>query len=248
MGDNIDEFFERVKIYIKSRIEEYERFGSGWIFDELKCSHLEVAKYSPLSGSGNVRIPMKIKKMRFVLNIASPDNKCFLYCLVTNHFGVDLNMNPNRHSSYLDKLDVINMGNVTFPVKISDIHQIEKLNILSISVFEWNLEENCVIPLKHGSGIGETVDLLYIQDENTSHYLLIQDFNAFMRHRTKYHHSMFYCRKCLTGFVEENNLTNHFNSCKQGINQSVVIPKPGVIEFKAIHIPQAGKETFCALL
>ena len=126
-------------------------------------------------------------------------------------------------------------GMSPFQVKISDIPQVEKLNGLSISVFEWNLEENCVIPLKHGSGIGETVDLLYIQDENTSHYLLIQNFNAFMRHRTKHHNSMFYCRKCLTGFVEENNLTNHFNSCKQGINQFVLMPKPGVIEFKAIH-------------
>ena len=160
MGDNIDEFFGRVKVYIKSRIEEYERFGSGWIFDELKCSHLEVAKYSPLSGSGNVRIPLKIKKMRSVLNITSPDNKCFLYCLVADHFPVK--KNPDRYTKYLDNIDVINMGNVNFPVKISDIPQVEKLNGLSISVFEWNLEENCVIPLKHGSGIGETVDLLYI--------------------------------------------------------------------------------------
>ena len=82
MADDLDAFFGRVKVYIKARIEEYERYGSGWIFEELKCSHLQVAKYTPLSGSGKVNIPRKVKKMRSVLNISSPDNKCFLYCLL----------------------------------------------------------------------------------------------------------------------------------------------------------------------
>ena len=51
VGDNIDDFLARAKVYIKAGIEQYERLGSGWIFDKFHCSHLEVANYSPLSAS-----------------------------------------------------------------------------------------------------------------------------------------------------------------------------------------------------
>ena len=127
------------------------------------------------------------------------------------------------------------MGTVSFPVKISDIPQIEQLNNLSISIFEWNREEKCAIPLRHGCGSGTQVDLLYIADDTTAHYMLIKDFNAFMRHRTRYHHSMHYCRKCLHGFTKRSNLLRHTELCKQGINQIVGVPNPGVIEFKGHH-------------
>ena len=54
------------------------------------------------------------------------------------------------------------MGPVQFPVKIKDIAKVEELNKFSISVFQWCVEDECVLPLKHGSGIGEQVDLLYL--------------------------------------------------------------------------------------
>ena len=234
-GDDIDEYLARVKSYIRHGIEVYERLGSGWIFDTLKCSHLEVAKYTPLSASGTITIPEKIKKMRSVLNISSTDNKCFLYCILAKLYPVSAGGHPERHTKYLDKVDKVKMGRVAFPVQIDDISKIEQLNELSISVFQWCLEDNCVLPLKHGSGIGAQIDLLYIEDESNAHYLLIKNFNAFMRHRTKHHNTMFYCRKCLHGFTSSNDQTKHFAMCKQGINQSVKMPDPGVIEFKAIH-------------
>lgn len=233
IGDNIEEFLARARTYIKARIEEYERLGSGWIFDKLQSAHLEVAKYSPLAGSGSVAIPNKIKKMKSVLNITAPDNRCFLYCILAKLFPVKTH--ADRYTKYLEYVDKINFGTATFPVKMSDISTIEKLNNLSIAVFGWDYDEDSAVPLKHGSGIGTQVDLLYLQDDDAAHYLLIKDFNAFMRHRTKHHNSMFYCRKCLHGFTAKSNHDIHFENCSQGINQIVAMPQPGFIEFKAIH-------------
>ena len=235
VGDDVDEYLIRAKAYIRHGIEVYERLGSGWIFDGLKCSHLEVAKYSPLSASGRICIPKKIKNMRSVLNITSVDNKCFLYCLLAKLYPTAARNHSYRHTKYLDHVDKVKMGDVSFPVQIDDISKIEKLNGLSISVFQWCLEDDCVLPLKHGSGNGDQIDLLYIEDEINAHYLLIKDFNAFMRHRTKYHHTMFYCRKCLHGFVSSKDQQAHFIMCSQGINQVVKMPDPGVIEFRATH-------------
>ena len=128
---------------------------------------------------------------------------------MTNAFFTALypvKQNGHRPSKYKRHEDKIKMGDVAFPVKISDIGKIEALNNISISVFEWNKEDNYVIPLHHGSDVGPQINLLYIRDGWVGHYLLIKNFNAFMRHRTNYHHSMHYCLRCLHGFTLERLL------------------------------------------
>ena len=82
---------------------------------------------------------------------------------------------------------------------------------------------------------GTEIDLLYINNGEKGHYLLIKDFNSFMRYRTKHHHSMLYCKRCLHGFVKSVALTEHSERCKQGENQIIIMPEPGIIEFKAYH-------------
>ena len=230
--DNVDEFLSRAKIYIRHGLETYEKMGSGWIFDSFKSAYIDIAKYTPLSGG--VDIQSKVKKMRSVLNITNSDDKCFLYCLLAKLYPAT-GKNRDRHTSYIKHVDAINMGNVKFPVRIKDIRKIEKLNHLSIFVYEWNDDDNCAIPIKYGAGFGTEIDLLYINNAENGHYLLIKDFNSFMRYRTKYHHSMFYCKRCLHGFVKSTALTEHSERCKQGENQIIITSEPGIIEFKAYH-------------
>ena len=172
--------------------------------------------------------------MKSVINITSPDNKCFLYCVAAGLLNAEGNL-PNidacRYTKYVNKSDNIDMCGIGFPVKIQDVSKVEIANNLSISIFQWCTETNTAIPLKHGSGTGTEIDLLYIQDEYTAHYLLIKDFNAFMRHRTKHHHSMKFCRKCFHGFTYKEHLEEHSERCHQGINQIVNMPEPGTIKY-----------------
>ena len=140
--------------------------------------------------------------MKSVLNITAPNNQCVIYCLLGKLHPVD--NNAERHTKYLQHTDSINLGDVTFPVKISNIGKVEALNNLSVSVFEWSKEDDCVIPIRHGSGIGMQIDLLYLRDEYTGHFLLIKNFNGFMRHRSKQHNSMYFCRRCLHGCTKKS--------------------------------------------
>ena len=235
IGNEVDGFLARAKETVRIGIDTYQRFGSGWIFDKLCSSKLEIARYSPLSASGSVRIPKKLKNTQSVLNIKSGDNKCFLYCLLAKLYPWN-EKNAERYTKYLPYVDKVNMAGVEFPVKLSDISKIENLNNLSISVFQWwqeNEWSECIIPLRHGCGIGTQIDLLYIEDEEMAHYMLVKNFNAFMRMRTKHHHTMFYCRKCLHGFVKESKQKEHSHLCQQGINQYPEIPSSGSISFKS---------------
>ena len=168
-----------------------------------------------LLGLYSVYIPKKLKNIRSVLNITSRDNRCFLYCLLAKLYPYT-GKNSERCSKYLPHVDKINMGDVLFPVKLADINKIEKLNNLSISVFQWCQETEwaeCAILLRHGCGNGTPIDLLYIEDNDTAHYMLIKSFNGFMRLRTKFHHTMFYCRKCLHGFVNQEKQEKHSKLC-----------------------------------
>lgn len=60
-------------------------------------------------------------------------------CILVKLFPVKNKV--GRASSYKDKIDSINMGSVEFPVPIKRIGEIEKLNNLSISVFEWSSDD-----------------------------------------------------------------------------------------------------------
>ena len=232
--DNITEFLYRAKTYIRHGLETYEKMGSGWIFDSFKSAHIDIAQYMPLAGGKPVDIPKKVKMMKSVINIASSENKCFLYCILAQLYPMP-GKNKERYTYYLDHIDKINMGNVKFPVKVKDIKKIEALNNLSIFVYEWNDDENCAVPIKFGSGIGKEINLFHINNEGKGHYLLIKDFNTFMRYRTKHRNTMFYCKRCLHSFVKNENLEAHTERCNQGLNQIVALPEPGQIEFKAFH-------------
>ena len=256
LGDDIKQYLGRVRSKLRLLIENFERMGSGWIYNSLISAKLEVAKFKPLTAGGNVVIPEKLKNIRSLLNITSNDNRCFLYCLLAKKCILDdkeaedrakaegmENIIPkkypdnhtHRYTKYLQFEDELDMEGIDYPIKLKDIAIIEQRNNLSISIFEWDVEEKCVIPLRHDSGQGRTVELLYLEDDGNSHFLLIKNFNAFMRHRTKHHNSKFFCMKCLYGYMTKEKLKEHIEYCNQRVYQIPKMPEPGFIKFESFY-------------
>ena len=83
-----------------------------------------------------------------MINIQNTDdNKCFKWCLVRYLNPADCN--PARitkaNKDFAKKLD---FKDIKFPVKISDIHKIEKKNSININVFGYENKEKhplCVL-------------------------------------------------------------------------------------------------------
>ena len=71
------------------------------------------------------------------------------------------------------------------------------------------------------------MDLLFLNDDDKSHYVYIKDFDRFMFHKTKG-----FCRSCLQCFSSESVFIKHKEDCLS-INgkQSVKLEK-GIIEFE----------------
>ena len=93
------------------------------------------------------------------------DNECFKWYLVRYLNPVD--HNPRRitkaDKGFANKLD---FENIKFPLKIRDIHKIEK-----------NAQKNKTVSKKCSEE--KRVDLLLIGEEVKRHYVLIKDFSTF---------------------------------------------------------------------
>ena len=143
------------------------------------------------------------------------DEKCFLWCVLRAlNFK---NSNPERIDGDLrGKVDMLNMGDIKYPVSIKDINKFESLNSnISIHVFGYN-ENDKIYPLRVSKNIDRlhNIDLLYISNEEKTHYCLIKNFNKLISSQVSKHNGRVYtCRRCLNPFPKEESLKTHMEYC-----------------------------------
>ena len=70
------------------------------------------------------------------------------------------------------------------PVKVRDIHKIEKQNSIGVSVFNCKNKEKHQIYVSKKCCEKNHVDLLLIKEKGKKHYVLIKDFNMFLYDHT----------------------------------------------------------------
>ena len=271
IGDDLDTYLARVAAQLRMKIQDFERLGSGWVYDSLILARLELARFVPLTAGAYIEIPKKIKDMHATVNIESTDNRCFLYCLlakkclIADQAAEDLARSEGkteeeikklpkkypsrgkaRHlaSSYTKFEHELNMEGIDYPIQLKDVAKVEKMNGLSITIIEWDSEEKCAVPLRRGCGVGTPVELLYLENETNSHYVLIKNFNQFMCHRTKNGHSRFHCMQCLHGYEKEESLTEHLLVCEQRVYQVPRMPEKGQNKTKFINDYKAIPKLF----
>ena len=96
-----------------------------------------------------------------------------------------------------------------FPVKIRDIHKIEKNNSIGISVFDYKNKEEHPVYVPKICCEEKHVDLLLIGEKRKRHYVLIKDYNTFMHDHTLSNGKKYFCRYCLQAFSTEEILKRH---------------------------------------
>ena len=85
------------------------------------------------------------------------------------------------------------------------------------------------------------MDLLFLIDDDKSHYVYIKDFNRFMFHKTKKKKKKQFCKNCLQWFSNENVLIKLKENCLSINGKQSVQLEEGTIEFqnyfKQIPVP-----------
>ena len=234
-NDDIIESLDKAAEEINNKIALWLSEGSGWTIVEIRSHFVNIVKYLPLRGRSYLPLPEELRNsMTGLINIKNTDDKCFLW----NHVRL---LNPLKfHPERITKKDRelakgLDYSGITFPVTRNQINRIEKQNKINICIFGYDTKRKAVFPIYPTypplEGYDDRLDLLYIEGENeleeeTTHYVLIKDFNRLMSNFTKHKGKKHFCRNCLQCFYSNESLAKHRVNCI-AINgyQAIEMPK-----------------------
>lgn len=126
------------------------------------------------------------------------------------------------------------MKGIDYPVSLNNIHKFEKQNEISINVFGYEEGEIYPLYLSKLEFRYREVGLLYISDDERSHYCWIKNLDNFLGSTTRFRTKRFYCRRCLHGFVRKDLLQKNRTYCAKFDFQKIEFPTKGkdVLSFK----------------
>ena len=233
-NDDIIEALDKAAEEINNKIAEWLSEGSGWIIVEILSHFVNIVKYLPLRGNSYIQLPKELRNsMLGLINLQNIDNECFRWC--HNRHLNPRKKNPQRITqSDRESVKGLDYSCITFPVTRNQINRIEKQNKINIYLFGYDTVKKSVYPIyptyPSPEGYDDRLDLLYIEGKNelgeeTTHYILIKDFNRLMFNFTKHKGKKHFCRHCLQCFYSNESLAKHRVNCI-AINGAQAIKMP----------------------
>ena len=226
-------------------VEEENLEGSDWVISNINFLQVVITKNPNDRGSSYIEAPKIIADKKAILNIQNKnDNECFKWCILASLFPVDSKKHPYRVTNYKNIEHNLNFNNITFPVRIKDIHKFEEANNISINVFGYDIikKTELVFYALYNSkfNFDRVIDLLYIEEdeveegtkEKNGHYALIKNFNKLVNSSLGIKSNAIVCKRCMSHFVSQDVYEKHNYFC---INTQprCEMPKEGeVIKFK----------------
>ena len=210
---------------------------------------VNIAKYAPLKGSSYIELPKYLKDKEAILNVKNEDNKCLKWALLSCLHPAK--KNPQRVNKYMQFKELRFTG-VDFPVPLSQMPKVERLNNLAINVFGYSKQAG-IHPLYLSKDYTrDPINLLMITEVKDgkvfSHYCWIKDFDKLCHDQTKHEHRLHYCLRCISPHSSERTLQDHLIYCR-GVDAApchAVFPQasedglPPTIQFKNIqHLMKA---------
>ena len=197
---------------VEARKQNLEMKESGWHFQRVNSMTISFYNTGNMDGSSYVKVPLRSSA---ILNIKNDDKYCFLWSILASLHPCE-NSHPDRVPNYEPYFNELNIEGFDFTngFRCSDMYRFEKLNNLSINIYELNFDQNKhkLIPIEISKNVSDKViDLLIYKN----HYVLIKKLNVFIgKHDCKY-----VCRKCLNSYTTHNMLVKHKKLC--GENQKL---------------------------
>ena len=133
---DIDDVFQLIYTTVIKNIQKSLGKGSGWIIDSVIDHTISISKYNPLAGSSYIKLPKELdhprKELINILN--NDDNEYFKWCLVRYLNSADHKPRASTKPD-TDFAKRLNFKDITFPVKIRNIHKIKKRILSALTFF-----------------------------------------------------------------------------------------------------------------
>ena len=127
---------DETKDYFKVWVEMFQTRGSGFVFDKIIKTDLNIYDIKQMSASSYFKLPFSSPN---IINIQNKDQRCFLWSVLAYFHTPE--KNPQRVSKYEPFENEINMKGIKYPFKKDDINKFEKQNPdIGINVFGLDLD------------------------------------------------------------------------------------------------------------
>lgn len=250
--------FEDFRNEIAVRLDNFEEtVGSGWRVSHIQRSMINLHKITHLyEGRRGVSQKKKIDeyirknffKPRNLENPPSDENECFYYCISSFFCSQD---SGRKKFSKMELKQFINQNinkNIGIPARVNQISRFEEENChldFKVNVFFHDgHSKNNIYPLRPSKIKEEkkyTVNLLLMQFDDFSHYVLIKNMSEIIQRRyisksgsksTSFsQHEP--CPYCFYPCSTKAGLKNHVERCRNNNPQKVVTVKKGTkLKFK----------------
>ena len=235
-------------------LENFNRGGSNWVFEEVLFLEIHFARWNPLRGSGWIALPPALQKKKALINMKNEDNMCFKWCLARACNPVQIH--PERITPQLrEQAEELNWEGCKFPMAVNKIKLFESRNPhISVNCFGWTESRGngSVFPLKIAREEKEIhVDLLLLKKEFKSHFVLVKNFSRFLSSQVCRNGQRFFCKRCLNSFPRVESLEKHQALCNEFEATKIEVPG-GICSFrnfaKMMHLPVVGYADFESIL
>ena len=260
-GEPIDGLFDGIRERLTQCVSDMRERGSGFVFDLLEKGVLSLVINQPNRGGCFQQLPKSLSQKHATLNIKTVDGYCILDCI--SYVKDPVSIDPQNPQNYLQKREQINTGALTFPLKLSQVEQLEALNPdLSICVYGFEklparfaqrrkkkyVDGYRFFPLKISKRRDEKliqVNLLYLKkgQEEVGHYVVITDLTRLIKRAMSYsHRKVFTCRYCLGGYSSAKKVQFHRELCQEFKPVVTQMPMAGQNDVLKFNDPCAAME------
>lgn len=208
-------FFDSLKETLSHKVSEFEKKDSGWSLKDIISLDMNINRFNPLRGSSFIELPYDIKAKKAVINVKNADLQCFKWALLSALYPQPNNY-CNRVTVYMRYENQLNFTGISFPVKLVDIHKVERLNDISINVFSLEYNANTkthqvIGPVYFTKARKSThINLLYITNGNNGHYCYIKNLSRLVSKQiTSRNGAIHICDGCLLYFPTRIALQTH---------------------------------------
>ena len=248
LGTNFEIVVEMENEMIEN-LENFNRGGSNWVFEEVLFLEIHFARWNPLRGCSWIALPPALQKKKALINMKNEDDMCFKWCLARACNPTSIH--PERITPQLrEQAEELNWEGCKFPMAVNKIKLFESRNPhISVNCFGWN---GSVFPLKIVREEKEIhVDLLLLKKEFKSHFVLVKSFSRFLSSQVCRNGQRFFCKRCLNSFPRAESLEKHQALCGEFEATKIEVPG-GICSFrnfsKMMHLPVVGYADFESIL
>lgn len=247
-SSDLNEHFENDVInHIKKKVDEVMVEGSGFTLGRIEKLSVQIFKYEPLRGSGDIELPKQLKNKRAIINLKNTYEECFKWTILAalHHDEVrEINKNKvNDAACYKRWAHELNFNGIDFPVRLNQIEKFMQQNEdIAVNVYYFDLEKQRVCPLFLAKKPPEKryIHLLLLTEEKSgyfkkpsdvnvrSHYCWIKNFSALVHTQiTKNTRKIIICDRCLNHFCSNDQLKKHRTACITSNECAIEMPEIG---------------------